>query len=107
MAKTDTHVPAPAPAQSQTPTFDAMIEEARRAPRETDISLEELDRRLAITDEERRAAQPTIDRWLREDAEDAEKAEEEGSPPSNETSEVSCPSGGRSAWVTTARSTLT
>lgn len=74
-AKIDTRAPhaspPPAPAPSDTPVFDALLEEAHRAPRERDLTLEELDRRMAITDEERRAAQVDVDRWLREDAEDA------------------------------------
>jgi len=60
---------ARAEARPKTPIFDAMIDEARRSPRDTDISHEELGRRLNITDEERRAAQADIDHWLREDAE--------------------------------------
>ena len=79
MAKTDTRTPA----RSKTPIFDAMIEEARRAPRDTDISLEELDRRLAITDEERRAAQADVERWLREDAEDEAAQVRENTAPKN------------------------
>ena len=65
MAKTDTRTPE----RSKTPIFDAMIEEARRAPRDTDVSHEELGRRLDLTDEERQAARADVDRWLREDAE--------------------------------------
>ena len=61
-------------ARPKTPIFDAMIDEARRSPRDTDISHEELGRRLNITDEERRAAQADIDRWLREDAEGEDSA---------------------------------
>src|SRR3954449_9334848 len=59
------------PARSKTPVFDAMIEEARRTPPGEWIGHEELSRDLAITEEERAAARPRIDRWLQEDAEDA------------------------------------
>jgi hypothetical protein len=59
-----------APARSKTPVFDAMIEEARRTSAGEWISHEELARELAITDAERAAARPRIERWLQEDAEE-------------------------------------
>jgi hypothetical protein len=58
------------PVQSKTPVFDALIEEARRTPPNEWTSHEQLSRELAITDEEREAARPRVERWLREDAEE-------------------------------------
>jgi hypothetical protein len=62
------------PARSKTPVFDAMIEEARRTPPGEWVSHEELSQELAITDDERAAARPRLNRWLQEDAEEEAEA---------------------------------
>jgi hypothetical protein len=57
---------------SETPVFDAMIEEARRTSPAQWIDHEELGRRLAFTAEERAAARARIERRLREDEQDTQ-----------------------------------
>ncbi len=59
------------------PIFDAMIQEARRSPRNTDISHEELGRQLGITEDERARARATIAAW------EPDGPEDEGAPPTN------------------------
>jgi hypothetical protein len=65
---------ATATARTRTPIFDAMIEEARRSPKDSDVGHEELGHRLSFTEEERRAAESIVDRWLLEDTEGAAAA---------------------------------
>jgi hypothetical protein len=63
-----------------------MIEEARRSPKDTDVSHEELGRRLGLTEDEQVAAQAIVDRWLQEDATAAPTAPAaNGVPPDNRT----------------------
>ena len=45
------------------PIFDALIQEARRSPRETDISHDVLGRQLGLTEEEHARAQAIIAEW--------------------------------------------
>ena len=59
------------------PIFDTMIEEARRSPRDTDISHDELGRQLGITEEERAQARATVATW------EPDGPEDEGAPPTN------------------------
>ena len=67
-----TKVRRDAQARSKTPVFDAFIEEAQRTKAEDLIDSEELGGRLAITDEERAAAQVRAERRLRQDQAEAE-----------------------------------